>query len=166
MRYLEASRTSKMALFVKIFLQNAPSLMFNWLLNTSLVQKVKFVQSWKKYQKVFYQLVLMSSFLNLNKLQRSFYCIYWWLSPVITWNDDFLCYILEIPVTNFMFTYSSSCNLTPPISWLLIGRHLSFCPLTWQTCCNSPRKCTPVKYKARQKAMFPIITYTTSYSQL
>ena len=31
------------------------------------------------------------------------------------------------------------------------------------TCCNLPRKCTPVKYKVRQKAGFPIVTYTTSY---
>ena len=37
-----------------------------------------------------------------------------------------------------------------------------FYPPTWQTCCNSPRKCTPIKYKARQNAEFSIVTYTTS----
>ena len=49
-------------------------------------------------------------------------------------------------------SYSSSCNLTPPISLFLIGWHLIFCPSTWPRCCNSPRKCTLVKYKGRQKA--------------
>ena len=60
------------------------------------------------------------------------------------------------------YTYSSSCNLTPPISRVLIGRQLIFYPLTWPMCCNSPQKCTPVKYQARQKARFPIVTYATS----
>ena len=55
-------------------------------------------------------------------------------------------------------TYSSSYNLTPPISRVLIGRHLFFCSLMSPACCNSPWKCTPVKYKARQKAEFPIVT--------
>ena len=48
------------------------------------------------------------------------------------------------------FTYSSSYNLTPAISQVLIGRRLIFCSPTWPPCCNSPRKCTPVKYKVRQ----------------
>ena len=56
------------------------------------------------------------------------------------------------------FTCNSSYNLAPPISWVLIGRHLIFFPLTLRTFCNSPRKCTPVKYKARQKAGSPIVT--------
>ena len=47
-------------------------------------------------------------------------------------------------------TYSSSYNLTPPISRVLIGQHLIFCSLASPACCNSPRKCTPVKYKMRQ----------------
>ena len=58
--------------------------------------------------------------------------------------------------------YSSSNNLAPPISRVLIGQHLIFSLLTPPTCCNSPPKCTPVKYKAKQKAGFPIVTYTTS----
>ena len=61
---------------------------------------------------------------------------------------------------NLIQAYSSPCNLTPPISWVLIGQPLIF-SLTSPTCCNSPRKCTPVKYKARQKAGFQIVTYTT-----
>ena len=59
-------------------------------------------------------------------------------------------------------TYSSSDNLAPPISWVLIGRHLILCSLTSPACCNSPRKSTPVRYKARQKARFPVVTHTTS----
>ena len=59
-------------------------------------------------------------------------------------------------------SYSSSCNLTPPISPVLMGQHLIFCLLIWATYWKSPRKCTPVKYKARQKAGFPIVTETPS----
>ena len=59
-------------------------------------------------------------------------------------------------------TYSSSHNLTPAISRVMIGQHLIFYSPPWLKCCNSPRKCTPVKYKARQKAGFSIVTYTTS----
>ena len=55
-------------------------------------------------------------------------------------------------------TYSTSDNETPPISWVLIGRHLILCWLTSPPYCNSPRKCTPVKYKKRQKAGFPTVT--------
>ena len=57
--------------------------------------------------------------------------------------------------------YSSSYSLTPPISRVLIGPLLTFCSLTSPTCCNSSPKCTPVKYKARQKAGFGIATETT-----
>ena len=57
-------------------------------------------------------------------------------------------------------TYSTSDNVTPLVSSVLISRHLIFCWLTSPMCCNSPRKCTPVKYKKRQKAGFPIITQT------
>ena len=49
------------------------------------------------------------------------------------------------------FTYSPSYNLTPPISPVMIGQHLIFCSMTSPTYWNSPRKCTPVKYKKRQK---------------
>ena len=75
-------------------------------------------------------------------------------------QKDFLSHYSNVcqPFT----VYSSSCNLTPPISRVLICRHLIFCPSTWPTCCNSPRKCARVKYKARQKAGFPIATYTTT----
>ena len=59
-------------------------------------------------------------------------------------------------------SYSSSHNLTPAISRALIGRYLIFCSPTWPTCCNSSRKCTPVKYKAREKSGFPTVTQTTS----
>ena len=57
-----------------------------------------------------------------------------------------------------LHAYSSSYNLTPPISQVLIGRYLIFYSLTSPMCCNSPRKCTPLKYKARQNAGFPIVT--------
>ena len=59
-------------------------------------------------------------------------------------------------------TYSSSYNLTPAISRVLIDENLIFCSLPWPTRFNSPRNCRPVKYKARQKAGFRIATYTTS----
>ena len=61
------------------------------------------------------------------------------------------------------FPYSTSDNETSPISRVLIGLHLIFHSLTSPPCCNSPRKCTPVKYKKRQKARFPIVTQTPSF---
>ena len=57
-----------------------------------------------------------------------------------------------------VLTYSPSYNLISPISPVLICQHLIFCSITSPTCCNSPWKCTPVKYKKRQKAGFPIVT--------
>ena len=57
-------------------------------------------------------------------------------------------------VRNVSSTIYLSCNLTPAISQVLIGKHLIFCLPMWPKCCNSPWKCTPVKYKARQKAGF------------
>ena len=48
----------------------------------------------------------------------------------------------------------------------LIGRDLIFSSLTSPTCCNSPRKCTPVKYKTRQKAWFQIVSSNTSLKWL
>ena len=53
-------------------------------------------------------------------------------------------------------TYSSSDNLAPPISQVMIGRHLTFCSMTSPTCCNSSLKCTPAKCKARQKVGFQL----------
>ena len=55
--------------------------------------------------------------------------------------------------------YSPSYNLTPPVSGVLTSQQLIFCLMTSPTCCNSPRKCTPVKSKNKQKAGFPIVTY-------
>ena len=63
-------------------------------------------------------------------------------------------------------SYRSSHNLTPPISRVLIARHLIFGSLTLLTCCKSPQKCTPVKHKARQKAGFPTVTQTTSSTRV
>ena len=50
------------------------------------------------------------------------------------------------------FTYSSCNNLISVISRVLIYSYLNFCSLTSPTSCNSPRKCTPVKGKVKQKA--------------
>ena len=61
------------------------------------------------------------------------------------------------------FPYSSSYHLTPPFSRVLIAPHLIFCSLTSPTCCNSPRKCTPVKYKKRRKTGFPIVTCVKNF---
>ena len=58
-------------------------------------------------------------------------------------------------------TYSSFYNLIAAISRVLIDQHLIFCSPTC-SCCNSSRKCTPVKYKTRQKVRYPSFTQTTS----
>ena len=63
-------------------------------------------------------------------------------------------------------TYTTSDNVTPSISRVLIGRHMIFYWLTSPMCPNSPGKCTPVKYKKKQKAGFPIVTQTPSIAQL
>ena len=68
----------------------------------------------------------------------------------------------KLKPVNTHLTYSTSGNVTPPICRVLIGQHLIFSSLTLPTCCNSPRKCTPVKHKTRQKARFQIVSYTTS----
>ena len=59
-------------------------------------------------------------------------------------------------------TYSSFYNLIAAISRVLIDQHLIFCSPTCSTCCNSSRKCMPVKYKTRQKVRYPSFTQTTS----
>ena len=69
-------------------------------------------------------------------------------------NFIFLC---KLYVINYM-SYSSSYNLTPATSRVLIGRHFIFWSPTWPTYCKLPWKCTQVKYKSRQKADFPIVT--------
>ena len=65
---------------------------------------------------------------------------------------------IAFSLTNITGSYSSSYNLTAPISRVLIGPLLIFCSLTSPTWCNSPRKYMPVKYEVRQKAGFPIVT--------
>ena len=94
---------------------------------------------------------------------------YWWF---------LLFLIIKYPIINISssafrgshrrssVTYSSSYNLTPAISRVLIGEQLIFCSPPWPTCCNSPRKCTSVKYKARQKTGFPIVTHTSSQEKV
>ena len=58
----------------------------------------------------------------------------------------------------WLIAYSPSYNLALLISGNLIDQHLNFGSLMSPTCCSSPRKRTPVKYKKRQKAGFPIVT--------
>ena len=93
----------------------------------------------------------------------------WWFSlffinkyPIINTSSSLDPSFFSSSHRRFSVTYSSSYNLTPAISRVLIGEQLIFCSPPWPTCCNSPRKCTPVKYKTRQKVGFPIITYKTS----
>ena len=82
---------------------------------------------------------------------------------MIDYGDSILgkngCCIVATPslkIGNYFIydTYSPSCNLAPPISQVVIGQHLIFCSLTSPTCCNSPRKCTPVKYNKSQSWVF------------
>ena len=87
---------------------------------------------------------LTESFIFLCSMSKS-QINFDFLSSVVLWKPLFL-------------SYSPSCNLTPPVSQVLIGQHLIFCSLTSSPCCNSPRKCTPVKYKEMQKAGFPTVT--------
>ena len=63
-------------------------------------------------------------------------------------------------------THSSCNNLISVISRVLIAPYLNFCSLTSPTCCNLPRKCTPVKWNVRQKAGYQVVKYTTSWEWL
>ena len=54
-------------------------------------------------------------------------------------------------------TYSFCNNLVSVISRVLIGPYLNFCSMASLTCCNSPRKCTPVKGKVRHKAGYQFV---------
>ena len=86
--------------------------------------------------------------------------VYTFLSRVIS-SIFFFSYLAERhfgDLYTLCYAYRTSDNETPPISRVLIGRHLIFHSLTSPPCCNLPRKCTPVKYKKRQKAGFPIVT--------
>ena len=65
---------------------------------------------------------------------------------------------------HFEITYSLFYDLTPAISWFLIGQPLIFCSSTLPKCCNLPRKCTPVEYKVRQKAGFLIVSLSLPFS--
>ena len=86
--------------------------------------------------------------------------VYTFLSRVIS-SIVFFSYLAERhfgDVYTLCYAYRTSDNETPPISRVLIGRHLIFHALTSSPYCNSYWKCTPVKYKKRQKARFPIVT--------
>ena len=90
--------------------------------------------------------------------------------PSDTWLVDALhhvcvCIYICIYIYTYIYIYIymyiyiiHKNNLTPPVSRVLIGQYLSFCSLTSPRGCNSPRKCTLVKYNKRQKAGFPIVT--------
>ena len=60
-------------------------------------------------------------------------------------------------------SFSPTCtsdNETPTFSRILVGWHLIFHSRTSPPYYNSTRKCTPLKYKKRQKARFPIVIQT------
>ena len=83
-------------------------------------------------------------------------CSFLWLICSCLWLVCDSSVVLVMTISNIqinLFAYSSSYNLTPAASWVLIDQHLIFCSPTWPACCSSPRKCTAVKYKARQKAV-------------
>ena len=54
-------------------------------------------------------------------------------------------YLTRIFANKSSIVYSSSNNLISVISRVLIDPYLNFCSLISPTCCNLPRKCTPVK---------------------
>ena len=75
---------------------------------------------------------------------------------IVMRNGRIVCKVVWIEYyLRLNLTYSASDNVTPPISRVLIGRHLIFGSLKSPTCCNLTPKCTPVKYKKRQKPGFP-----------
>ena len=49
-----------------------------------------------------------------------------------------------------------SCNLTPPISRVLIDRDLTFCPSTWPSCCNSPQNVRQLNIRRDKKLDFQL----------
>ena len=81
----------------------------------------------------------MSSYLFLNKNISKFFT----LSSPSDATMKRRCWL------GTLLPHSSSYNLTPLLSRVLIGRHLTVCSMTSPTCCNSPRKCTPLKHKGR-----------------
>ena len=86
-----------------------------------------------------------------NDIAREWFCVYVTVRKTKT--------ILRYFFSSYINTQDGSpSNLTPAISRVLTGRHLILCSPMWPTCCYSPRKCTPVKYKVRQKAELPIVT--------
>ena len=86
--------------------------------------------------------------------------VYTFLSRVIS-SIFFFSYLAERhfgDLYTLCYAYRTSDNETPPISRVLIGRHLIFYSLTSPPCYNLPRECTPVKYQKRQKGGFPFVT--------
>ena len=77
---------------------------------------------------------------------------------LVHWNFHHFSLLYALYTMYRVLPYSTSDNETSPISRVLIGWHLMFCWFTSPTCCNSPQKCTPVKYKNRKKAGFPFAT--------
>ena len=76
--------------------------------------------------------------------------ISWELKEILRWNKNYF---------SFLYYPCSSCkNLITVISTVLIGQYLNFCSLTSPACCNSPRKCMPVKWKMRQKTGCRFVT--------
>ena len=99
---------------------------------------------------IFWQIQTYSSI--IGHMQKLF-----WHAQVYSLPSVTLAYSEPWNIQNHaILIYSPSYNLTPPIYRVLIGQHSSS---DWSpTCCNSSRKCTPVKYKTRQKAGFPVVT--------
>ena len=88
---------------------------------------------------------------------------YCFLCFSVNFEKFFRTLLLQSTSRKLLFLYCSTYNLTAPISPVLIDQHLIICSLTSPTCYNSPPKFTPVKYKTRQKAGFPVVTKTTSF---
>ena len=62
----------------------------------------------------------------------------------------------SIETRNLIKTYSSSDNLTPPISRILICLYLIFSLLTSPTYCNSPRKVRQLNIRRDKKLGFQV----------
>ena len=62
----------------------------------------------------------------------------------------FVCFYVQVFLQSDTSYFSSS-------DWSI------FCSPTWPSSCNSPRKCTSIKYKARQKAGFSMVHSKTTY---
>ena len=58
---------------------------------------------------------------------------------------------------DFYITYSSSYSLAPPISQVLIGSHLIFCPLTSLTCCISPLRGKKLRFQLSHRQPYIVL---------